>query len=79
MAQRSYITLRVVPTALGAHAGTSGSFLQLGYEKFEPVIFIEGKTSGLFLEDARSLAVYSSVLKLLDEQALNPEDSSDCV
>lgn len=79
MAQRSYITLRVVPTAIGAHAGTSGSFLQLGYEKFEPVIFIEGETSGLFLEDAKSLAVYSSLLKLLDGQALNPEDSKELI
>lgn len=79
MAQRSYITVRIVPTAIGAHAGTSGSFLQLGYEKFEPVIFLEGKTSGLFLEDARSLAVYSSVLKLLDEQALDPEDSKQLI
>ncbi len=36
MAQRPYITTRIVPTAIGAHAGTSGSFVQLGYEKFEP-------------------------------------------
>lgn len=79
MAQRTYITLRVVPTAIGAHAGTSGSFLQLGYEKFEPVIFLEGKTSGLFLEDTKSLATYSSVLKLLDDQALGPEESKELI
>lgn len=79
MAERSYVTVRVVPTAIGAYAGSSGSFVQLSYEKFEPVIFLEGKTSGLFLEDARSLAVYSSVLKLLDEQALNPEDSKELI
>jgi transcriptional regulator with XRE-family HTH domain len=79
MAQRSYITLRVVPTAIGAHAGISGSFLQLGYEKFEPVIFIEGETSGLFLEDAKSLAVYSSLLKLLDDQALDPQESKELI
>jgi hypothetical protein len=79
MAQRSYITLRIVPTAIGAHAGASGSFLQLGYEKFDPVIFIESKTSGLFLEDTRSLAVYSAVLKLLDQQALDPEDSKELI
>lgn len=79
MAQRSYITVRVVPTAIGAHAGASGSFLQLSYEKFEPVIFIEGETSGLFLEDTKSLAVYSSLLKLLDAQALNPEDSKELI
>lgn len=79
MAQRSYIDIRVVPTAIGAHAGVSGSFLQLAYEKFEPVIFIEGKTSGLFLEDTRSLAVYASVLKLLDVQALDPQESKELI
>jgi transcriptional regulator with XRE-family HTH domain len=79
MAQRSYLTLRVVPTAIGAHAGISGSFLQLGYEKFDSVIFLEGETSGLFLEDTKSLAAYSSLLKLLDKQALNPEDSKELI
>jgi transcriptional regulator with XRE-family HTH domain len=75
MAQRDDITVRIVPTAIGAHAGVSGSFLRLGYEKFEPVIFLEGKNSGLFLEDAKSLAVYASVLKVLDAQAMDPEQS----
>lgn len=79
MSQRSYITLRVVPTAIGAHAGSSGSFLRLSYEKFEPVIFLEGETSGLFLEDTKSLAVYSSLLKLLDDQALDPEESKELI
>lgn len=79
MAQRSYITLRVVPAAIGAHAGSSGSFLRLSYEKFEPVVFLEGETSGLFLEDTRSLAVYSAVLKLLDDQALDPEESKELI
>ncbi|GHH35593.1 transcriptional regulator [Lentzea cavernae] len=75
MAQRDYITVRIVPTAIGAHAGVSGSFLRLGYEKFEPVVFLEGKNSGLFLEDAKSLAIYASVLKVLDAQAMDPEQS----
>ncbi|WP_439662397.1 helix-turn-helix domain-containing protein [Lentzea sp. HUAS TT2] len=79
MAQRDYINLKVVPSAIGAHAGTSGSFLQLSYEKFEPVVFLEGETSGLFLEDAKSLAAYSSVLKRLDAQALDPEQSRELI
>jgi hypothetical protein len=50
-------------------------FLLLGYEKLEPVVFLEGKNSGLFLEDAKSLAIYASVLKVLDAQAMDPEQS----
>ncbi len=75
MSQRSYITLRVVPISIGANAGSSGSFIRLGYEKFEPVIFLEGENSGLFIEDTRSLSIYSAVLKRLDAQALDPEQS----
>ncbi|WP_258946632.1 Scr1 family TA system antitoxin-like transcriptional regulator [Lentzea californiensis] len=79
MAERSYITVRIVPTALGGHAGVSGSFLQLSYQKFDPVIFIESKTSSLFLEDKASLATYSSVLKLLDAQALDEQESKELI
>ncbi|RDI18885.1 helix-turn-helix domain-containing protein [Lentzea flaviverrucosa] len=79
MAQRSYITLRIVPASIGAHAGVSGSFIRLGYEKFEPVVFLEGENSGLILEDTASLAVYASVVERLDDQALNPEESKELI
>lgn len=79
MAQRSYVTVRVVPTAIGAHAGVAGSFLKLSYEKFDPVIFIESKNSGLFLEDKGSLTTYAKILKLLDQQALSAEDSKGLI
>lgn len=79
MAQRDYIKVRVVPIAVGAHAGVSGSFLRLSYAKYEPVIFLEGKNSGLFLEDPKSLAIYASVLTVLDAQALDPEQSRELI
>ncbi|MDX8049379.1 helix-turn-helix transcriptional regulator [Lentzea sp. BCCO 10_0798] len=79
MAQRYYVTVRVVPTDIGANAGSAGSFLHLGYEKFEPVIFIESKTACIFLEDKHSLATYASVMKLLDAQALDPEQSKELI
>ncbi|HEX7308106.1 DUF5753 domain-containing protein [Lentzea sp.] len=79
VAERSYVTVKVVPTAIGPHAGASGSFLQLRYEKFDPVIFIESKTSCLFIEDPTSLATYARVLKRLDAQALDAEDSKELI
>jgi predicted XRE-type DNA-binding protein len=75
MTVRRYITVRIVPIAIGAHAGMAGSFLQLSYEKFEPVVFIESQNSGLFLEDKGSLASYAEVLKRLDQDALDAEQS----
>ncbi|SDG11907.1 Helix-turn-helix domain-containing protein [Lentzea fradiae] len=79
MAQRSYITVRVVPIANGAHAWISGSFMRLEYDKFEPVIYLEGESSSLFLEDKTSLAKYAEVLKLLDRQALDAEQSKELI
>jgi len=75
MSVRRYISFRIVPIAIGAHAGLSGSFTQLSYEKFEPVVFIESENSGLFLEDRSSLASYAEVLKRLDQDALDAEES----
>ncbi|MFD9703897.1 helix-turn-helix domain-containing protein [Lentzea sp. NPDC059081] len=72
---RNYITFRVVPTAIGAHAGMAGSFVRLSYDKYEPVVFIESQNSGLFLEDEGSLATYAEVLKRLDREALDAEQS----
>lgn len=79
MAQRSYIEVRVVPVAIGAHAGVSGSFMQLEYEKFESVVYLEGENSSLFLEDKASLATYADLLKLIDQQALDAEQSKGLI
>jgi predicted XRE-type DNA-binding protein len=79
MAQRSYVAVRVVPIAVGAHAGLGGSFMHLSYEKFEPVVYLEGENSSLFLEDKGSLATYTKVLKLLDRQALDGEESKGLI
>lgn len=79
MTQRSYIEVRVVPTAIGAHAGISGSFMQLEYEKFEPAVYLEGENSSLFIEDKASLAIYTDLLKLIDQQALDAEQSKELI
>lgn len=79
MAQRPYITVRVVPTAIGAHAGAAGSFVLLNYEKFEPVVYTDGDHNSLFLEDKASVTRYTRILKSLDHQALDPEQSKDLI
>ncbi|HEX7308437.1 DUF5753 domain-containing protein, partial [Lentzea sp.] len=75
MLLRRYITLRVVPTAIGAHAGLASNFTLLVYETFEPVVYLENLNTGLFLEDKASLDMYVATLKGLDRDALDPEQS----
>ncbi|MFD4676531.1 helix-turn-helix domain-containing protein [Lentzea sp. NPDC058450] len=75
MMVRPYITVRVVPAAIGAHAGGSGPFTKLEYHKYQPVIWTEFLRTGLFLDDKESLDDYDQVLKRLDKEALDAEES----
>ncbi|MDX3658566.1 helix-turn-helix transcriptional regulator [Streptomyces sp. ID05-26A] len=75
MMVRPYITVRVVPTAIGAHAGASGPFIKLEYAKHEPAVWIEALRTGLFLDDKKSVDDYDNVLKWLDTHALDAEES----
>jgi transcriptional regulator with XRE-family HTH domain len=79
MTVRPYLTIRIVPIAVGAHAGVAGSFTRLMYEKFEPVIFVEGGRTGLFLEDRDSLTYYDAVIERLDQLALDEVQSRELI
>lgn len=79
MTVRPYITIRIVPISAGAHPGVNGSFVRLGYDKFEPVIYVEGERTALFLEDKDSVAHYDDVLKALDRVALDEEQSRELI
>lgn len=75
MSVRPYINLRVVPTAIGAHAGTMGEFKMMKFHKLEPVVYLETNNSCLFLEDKATLDLYTSILTSLDAVALDAEES----
>jgi hypothetical protein len=75
MSVRPYIHLRVVPTAIGAHAGTMGEFKVMKFEKLSPVVYLETNNSCIFLEDKATLDLYTDILKSLDGVALDEEES----
>lgn len=79
MLVRRYITFRIVPIAIGAHAGLASNFTLLTYEKFEPVVYVESLNTGLFLEDKGSLDTYADALKGLDRDALDAEQSRELI
>ncbi|GLZ31130.1 hypothetical protein Lesp02_33180 [Lentzea sp. NBRC 105346] len=75
MLVRPNIILRVVPAAIGAHAGSTGEFCMLKFEKIEPVVYLDSLNSSLFLEDKASREIYTKVLEALDQVALGQEQS----
>lgn len=79
MAVRSYLALRVVPTAIGAHAAAAGSFRLMEFTEFRPVAYVESETSSLFLEKPVEITAYRNVLAALADTALDEGQSRDLI
>jgi transcriptional regulator with XRE-family HTH domain len=75
MSLRPYLTLRVVPASLGAHAATAGSFTLMEFAEFKPVVYLESETSSLFLEKPVEIAAYQDILESLAQTALGERES----
>ncbi|RZS40960.1 helix-turn-helix protein [Herbihabitans rhizosphaerae] len=79
MSARTYLTIRVVPTAIGAHAGMSGPFTLLDVIDFKQVVYLDSETSNVFLEEPVEIAAYRNILAALDRTALDEEQSRTMV
>ena len=79
MSVRSYLTLRVVPASLGAHAATAGPFIFMEFAEFRPVVYLESATSSLFLEKPAETQAYRRILGALTGTALGEGESRELI
>ncbi len=79
MSRRSYLTLRVVPAALGGHAGIAGQFMLMEFAEFKPVVYLDSETACLFLEKPEEIAAYQRILGVLAETALGEGQSRELI
>ncbi len=79
MSVRPYLTLRVVPAALGAHAALSGPFTLMEFAEFRPVVYLDSETSSLFLERREEATAYQRILGALAHTALGEEESRELI
>jgi transcriptional regulator with XRE-family HTH domain len=79
MSVRPYISLRVVPASIGAHAGVAGSFTFMEFAEIKPVVYLESATSTLFLEEHEEITAYQRIVAALAETALDAEQSRDLI
>lgn len=75
MSLRPYLTLRVVPAELGAHAAMTGAFRLMEFTDFRPVVYLESEASSLFLETPVEVDAYRRILETLAKTALGEEES----
>ncbi len=79
MSVRPYITLRVIPGSLGAHAATAGPFIFMEFAEFKPVVYLESATSSLFLEKPEEIQAYQCILRALAQTALGEGESRELI
>jgi transcriptional regulator with XRE-family HTH domain len=79
MSRRSYLTLRVLPAALGGHAGIAGQFKLMEFAEFKPVVYLDSETASLFLENPEEIAAYRRILGTLADTALGEGQSREVI
>jgi hypothetical protein len=79
MANWQNVTIRIVPAALGAHAGLAGPFTHLSFAKYEPLVWVQTENSSLFAEAKDAIQGYDKVIRALDENSLDEDDSTDLI
>ncbi|GAA1752687.1 helix-turn-helix transcriptional regulator [Streptomonospora arabica] len=78
-AERPNVSLRVLSSQLGAHSGLDGPFTMLEFGKNKPVVHVEHKISGLFMEEEYEVTFFREELDNLRSVALSPQDSVDLI
>jgi Domain of unknown function (DUF5753)/Helix-turn-helix domain len=76
---RSYISIRVVPIAIGAHPGMAGSCRLMEFSEFRPIAYVEEHTAGHFMEEPAEIAAYRRIFGSLATCALDEGQSRDLI
>jgi transcriptional regulator with XRE-family HTH domain len=71
------ITIRVLPTSLGADAALGGSFVIFRFDGHEPLVYVEHQFVGLFLEEHKYVSQYRDKLATLSGVALSRGQSRE--
>lgn len=74
-ANRPQTAIRVIPSAVGAHAGTPGAFRIMQISGHKPVVYVENYTVSLFLEQRDDIDAYRRSVDALTAVALDEGQS----
>lgn len=80
MQERPHITIQIIPTSLGAHAGLDGPFslLEIG-DSFPTLVYIESRGGNLYKEGIRDISLHKSLYDQIQGSALSPVASAKLI
>jgi transcriptional regulator with XRE-family HTH domain len=74
-AKRPNVTIRVVPFDRGGHAAGGAPYVLLEFDNGTPLVHIELRGAGLFLDDMDRISAYREATANLKAVALEPDES----
>lgn len=75
LADKPNITMNVLPASVAAHPGLAGPFLIMDFATDPTVVYVEAKTTGLFLDDPDKVDLYKLTAQRLADLALDEQGS----
>ncbi len=79
ISQRPNVRLQIMPFSFGGHAGESGAFTVLSFPESDlsDVVYLEQLTSALYLDKREDVTQYEKVMKELQQDSPDPDESRD--
>lgn len=71
------VSVRVLPLDLGAHAGLSGTFVLMEFVASRPLVFLEGRSSGAFIDNPEDVQLFYEAIENIDAQASDVSASKE--
>ncbi|PSK88045.1 helix-turn-helix protein [Murinocardiopsis flavida] len=78
-AERPNVLVQVVPFSAGQHASAESPCVVFEFGDDPAIVYLEGKISGLFLEELDEVAVYQETVRRLSQVALNASESHELI
>lgn len=73
------VTVQVIPLDVGAHIGQDGPHLLLEFAKADPIVHLEHRRSGQFLDEREDASDFLDLTATLQRQALSPSSSAKLI
>jgi transcriptional regulator with XRE-family HTH domain len=75
LADRQHVSINVLPASVAEHPGLLGQFLIMEFADDPTVVYVEDRTTGLFLDDTDKVALYKLTAEKLTDLALDEQRS----
>jgi transcriptional regulator with XRE-family HTH domain len=75
MADRANVTISVLPASVAEHPGLLGQFVIMDFADDPTVVYVEDRTTGLFLDDVDKVELYRLTEEKLTDLALDEQRS----